>query len=216
MNSAAVQFRDMLPTNAGGGPCSQDRIERARHPRHISSRNVVRRFVTIALQHISQARSPNSWTMVTECRRTCLVVTTPAIISRLLGIDLAAVVPDLEFTRRSRTSAKGSCAWAVIEPATCMERTSPMDRSPRVGMISDPVVESFVRSNRLRRCFAHCRISGQHRTKSVDSRAPGGRKPFQYGGATGMEGAVPPSRKVRWSASRCSTSLKTPILMRPL
>jgi hypothetical protein len=77
-----------------GGRRRQDRIERALHSRHISSRNVVRRFVTIALQHISQTRSPKSWTMVTECSRTCLVVTTPAIMSRLLGVDLAAVVPD--------------------------------------------------------------------------------------------------------------------------
>jgi len=37
---------------------------------------------------------PESWTMVTECSRTCLVVTTPAIMSRLLGVDLAAVVPE--------------------------------------------------------------------------------------------------------------------------
>src|SRR6266850_7470268 len=55
-------------------------INRPPHGCHTNSRNVVLRFVRMALQQLSQVRSPKSWTMAAECSSTSLVVTTPAIM----------------------------------------------------------------------------------------------------------------------------------------
>src|SRR5262249_56388318 len=44
---------------------------------HTSSRKVVRRPDSSALQQLSQVRSPNPWRISGACHRTCLLVTTP-------------------------------------------------------------------------------------------------------------------------------------------